>query len=44
VDLFSTLFSIQGVFDSPEAEPAPATPIEAPLDNGGGGNGSCIVA
>jgi hypothetical protein len=42
MDLFATLFSIQGVFDSPEAEPAPATPIEAALDGGNGGG--CIVA
>jgi hypothetical protein len=42
MDLFATLFSIQGVVDTPEAEPAPATPIEAALD--GGSSGGCIVA
>jgi len=43
MDLFATLFSIQGVFDTPEAEPALSTPIEAALDDGTGGSG-CIVA
>ncbi len=35
--LFATPFSTQGVFDTPESEPAPgpATPIEGALDGGG---------
>ena len=42
MDLFATLFSIQGVFDTPEAEPAPATDFEAALDGGAGSY--CIIA
>ena len=45
MDLFATLFSVQGVFDTPEAELAPssATLIEAAICDGGG-NGYCVVA
>ena len=45
MDLFATPFSIQVVFDTPEAEPTPGPTMpfeESRLD--GGGTGGCIVA
>jgi hypothetical protein len=46
MDLFATLFSIQGVFDTPEAEPTPGhtIPFEGARLDGGSSNGGCIVA
>jgi len=50
MDLFATLFSIQGVFDTSEAEPTPGPiiPFEGARlggsGSGTGGNGTCIVA
>jgi hypothetical protein len=41
MDLFAALF-IQDVFDTPEAEPTPANPIEAGLD-GGNSNGRIVA-
>jgi len=45
MDLFATLFSVQGVSNTPEAELAPssAIPIEAAICDGGW-NGYCVVA
>ena len=44
MDLFAMLFSVQGVFDTPEAEltPSSAAPIEAAID--GGSQSECVVA
>jgi len=46
MDLFAMLFSNQGVFDTPEAEPTPGptTPFEGASLNPAGGTGGCIVA
>jgi len=50
MDLFATPFSIQVVFDTPEAEPTPGptTPIEGARSDSGSGTGgtptTCIVA
>ena len=48
MDLFATLFSAQGVFDTPESEralePASAIPINMEVGGSGGGGGYCIVA
>jgi len=45
MDLFATLFSVQDIFDTPEAELAPssAIPTGAAICDGGS-NGGCLVA
>jgi len=45
MDLFTTLFSVRGVSDTPEAEltPSSATPIEAAICDGGS-QGGCVLA